>query len=826
MFTSKRLGPEPASPGRAWSRFRRAMPKAPGLVLIAILAASLLPQARAQTTDRSVRERVAIEEIVVTAQRREQNLHDVPVSLTVFTGEELDKNNIQSATDYLALTPNVSFTEDGQSGSRGLGLSIRGVNNLVSGENAFVNSVGVYLDGFSVASVPNQIANPFLADMERVEILRGPQGTYFGRNSLGGALNLTTRGPEEGFAGALKLGAENYRRTGETYNLTGMLNLPVADSFRARGVVFYEQNSGAVRNVSDSGAADSGHDWLMLRAKGTWTPSDRTTVEFTLMHSDEDQGHDETVPSGVLDLDTVDTFRISDAIDPGTGFWPQNRDRLSHDLDEYNRLESTLFVVNATHRLSDAWTFKAIGGIIDAQQRRFFDQDLIGGVDALSRTNRYDGKSYSAELRLEHGGERLDWVTGLLHARDRQRQNNYVAVSREPTASINGVTFLPPFPTGLGLFLNDKSFDVDSTALFTDFTFHVADTVDVLLGGRYTHDEIGNAIGAFAIAPGPGAPDPAVDPVGFYASFVNVERPRAAASESFDDFSPRVGLRYQAAENLSFYGTVSKGYKAGGHSVGNNTNVAGEPAITVPYGEETLWNYEVGLKTELLDNRLRVNASVFRLDWSDLQLEAFRFLTPGDLSSIFEQTINVEDAKAQGLEFEFLALLTERLTVGGSLGLLDSEITSASTAQITGGFEVDLQGRPLPKAPELTWNAFGEYRWPAAGRGEAWLRVDFIHRDGQYSDVEGLTVLQTTGPSPNSGLVRNLPYGEFPFRSPDYDLVNLRAGYDTERFSIGAFVENLTDEEYYTGTQENFGASGIRLKPHQRVIGAFAELRF
>ena len=135
--------------------------------------------------------RSVLEEVVVTAQRREQNLQDVPVSVTVFTGPFIDQANIRSPTDYLNLTPNVSFTEDGQSGARGLGIGIRGVNNLVTGENAVINSIGIYLDEFSVASVPNGVANPFLPDMERIEVLRGPQGTFFGRNAVGGALNLT-----------------------------------------------------------------------------------------------------------------------------------------------------------------------------------------------------------------------------------------------------------------------------------------------------------------------------------------------------------------------------------------------------------------------------------------------------------------------------------------------------------------------------------------------------------------------------------------------------------------------------------------------------------
>ena len=134
---------------------------------------------------------LALEEVVVTAQRREQSIQDVPISVTAFTGADLQQRNITNAVDYLKITPGVSFTEDGQTGSRGMGIAVRGVNSLVTGENAFVNSIGIYHDDFSVASVPNNVANPNLADMDRVEVLRGPQGTFFGRNAVGGACNVT-----------------------------------------------------------------------------------------------------------------------------------------------------------------------------------------------------------------------------------------------------------------------------------------------------------------------------------------------------------------------------------------------------------------------------------------------------------------------------------------------------------------------------------------------------------------------------------------------------------------------------------------------------------
>ncbi|MGI9287928.1 MAG: hypothetical protein ACR2P1_21260, partial [Pseudomonadales bacterium] len=163
--------------------------------------------------------------------------------------------------------------------------------------------------------------------------------------------------------------------------------------------------------------------------------------------------------------------------------------------------------------------------------------------------------------------------------------------------------------------------------------------------------------------------------------------------------------------------------------------------------------------------------------------------------------------------------------LAGGIGILDSEITSADPTILTGGYVVDLEGLDLPKAPELTASLSGEYRWPI-GNNELWVRLEYIHRDGQFSDIEGLTYKQTRGPSPNQGLSPPAIDGGFPYQSPDYDLVNLRVGFDMDQFEFNLYVENLTDEEYYTGTQENFGASGIRLKPHPLIIGASASFVF
>ena len=231
-----------------------------------------------------------------------------------------------------------------------------------------------------------------------------------------------------------------------------------------------------------------------------------------------------------------------------------------------------------------------------------------------------------------------------------------------------------------------------------------------------------------------------------------------------------------------------------------------------------MWNYELGFKSELMDNRLRLNVSIFDLQWSDMQFESFRFLTPGDLSSNFEQTINIGDAEATGGEIELMWAITDNFSLTGNLGYLDSEITSDTDAELTGGYLVHLQGLDLPKAPKYTLSLIPQYDWQV-GDGDAWVRLEYLARGSQYSDIEALTNLQTTGPAPNSGTIPARPYGEFPYKVPSFEVFNLRAGFSTGAWAFNAYVENLLEEHYYTGTQENFGVSGIRLRPHPRIFG-------
>ena len=765
---------------------------------------------------------VALEEIVVTSQRREQNLQDVPVSITAFTGSELKQANITQASQYIALTPNVSYTDGFSVGSRGFGIGIRGINNMVTDENTFVNSVGVYLDEFSVAAVPTGVVNPQLQDIQRIEILRGPQGTFFGRNALGGALNLTTEKPHEEFEGYVRAGARSFDGNGEQFDLEGMLNGGLSDSFFVRGLAYYEDSDGRVENVNPGGA-DSDHEHLMLRGALRWEASDAVMVDLMVMYTDEEQGSDETVPSGVWDIDTVDSFGLNNGTNftspidsDAVGFWPTNNSQMSRDNLEFNNNESTIAVGTLTWDIGDI-ELKWITGVIDTENERFFDNDLVGNADLLTRNNQQEGTSWSTELRMNMQRDGFGLIAGVLYADDSLERQNNVAGATAPATELgpfgplpgSGIALLPPFLAGVTLAGTRKTFDLESIAVFADLTFHLTDRLNLLLGGRYTDDEVTNGL---------------FNPI--------TGDPGGSNKESFSDFSPRLVLQYQATDNVGVYGSISKGYKAGGTALFNNFAVAGNPLVATPFKEEELWTYEAGIKSEFWDNRMRLNAAVFYNDWSDLQLESFRFLVPGDLGTNIEEVLSVDDAESSGFEIELQALLTERFTLSAGLGYTDSEVTCACNFTIKGGFDVALQGLTLPRAPEVTANAVGEYRWPLRAN-ELWLRAEVIYRDEQTTDVEGMTWQQTQGqPLPNgitsgAGTVMPVNTTGYPNVAPDYTVVNLRGGFllgDSWEFVL--YVENAFDEDYYTGTQEDFGLGGFRLRPNPLTYGGWVTLRF
>jgi iron complex outermembrane recepter protein len=738
----------------------------------------------------------ALEEIVVTAQRREQSLQDVPISVSVFSSDKLEQLNINEGSDFLRLTPNVSFTEDGEVGSRGLSISIRGVSNLSTGETATTNSFGYYIDDLNVAASANFVVNPQLLDVERIEVLRGPQGTHFGRNTSGGAINVTTKKPDSNFYAEISGFGERF----DAFGGSAIINLPVTDKLMLRSVLSYEEGDGTVRNITPGGTPQSDFDYLHMRHSVRALISDNLTLDFSYTYTDENQGLDENVPSGVLDIDTR-SFPFIAAVcnnaqnaaktcanDSGTGFFPDNRKLTSKDADESN--DNRFDIVNL--RLNwegERYQLKSITGYMDSKSSREADLD---GTDRsmLVRLQERNAETFSQEIQIHsRGWEDVDWVVGGIYAKD-----EFTRLSNVTTGTLG----FGPFPPGNIINLFTNTFENESWAVFGDLTWSLSEKFSLTGGIRYSEDTIDVGIkDRITGIPGAGGTAPL---------------PGESVDASFSDVSFRVAANYYLNDDTSVYATISSGYKAGGTQL--NQALGTVVASNQPFDEESVLNYEIGIKATLLDKRLRFSASAFYLDWDDLQIESFALTTDATGAILFTTlTQNAASAQNWGIEAEVEALLTDELRIGGGVGYLDSEFKNFTNASVGTGSLVDLSGQRLPKTPEWTLNLFGEYRRPILNSMEGWIYLDFSHAASSRSDLESVA-------APLLGL------SDFPYNVPSYEVVNLRVGIEDERWSVTGYIENLFDKNYYTGTRENFGFSGIRIRPHRQVFGAKFTYKF
>ncbi len=722
---------------------------------------------------------LVLEEVTVTAQRREESLQDVPISISAFSNADLVRADIGTAAEYLVKTPNVGFSEDGEGGSRSINISIRGVSNITLDGIATANSIGYYIDELSVGAVAQGTINPQLQDMERIEVLRGPQGTYYGRNAVGGAINITTEKPneEQYFEGTLSAGSFG------TYGAEAIFNVPVSDTFMMRGVFAYEESDTAIKNVNPLGN-DPFYEYLTGRLAFRVLASDDVTIDFSVTRTEEDEGGDIAIPSGVLDLDTQSIFGLGafDAIDSGQGFYPDNDNRIDRDTIERNDKSFTILNGRVTWDLP-GMTFKSITGYIDSSFDRESDLDGIPftfGPLPLRRMNDYSGTSWSQEFRLMSAGDGPNWTIGAIYIDDDLDRINQIQIMPDDAPSGTPVGFINS---------NDGNFRFKSSALFGEYSWPISDATDLTLGGRWSRDKVTNTFIDFNKGP---------DAV--------------RGSKTFTDFSPRLVLRHMT-DNTTYYGSVSKGYKAGGVDIQGRTEL-----VVLPFESEDLWSYEVGFKTQLGSGRTNLSGAIFYNDWTDFQVQTTRLADPNDISSGVSATQNAEEASSKGAELELTTLLAEGLLWGVNVGYIDAKFDKYPDAVLRGqtnGMDnvINVSGKPLPRTPEWTFNTYLQHDFDLGG-WDSFVRGEFLYVDDQFSDIEaiGSLVGETVFGAPF-----NLP--EFPYHIDSYSLVNLFAGMESDRFRVLAYVKNALDEQYYNGTADNFGAAGIRLRPHFRELG-------
>jgi len=812
-----------------------------------------------------------LEEIVVTATRREEALHDVPVSITAFSSEQIVQQNLNEAKDYLKLTPNVNFTEDGEAGQRSTGIAIRGVSdfaNTFTGVGGLSNSFGIYLDEFNIANNATKTANPQLADLERLEVLRGPQGTYFGRNATGGALNLTTKLPS----------SEEYYEVGfgfsrwNTWNVSGIANVPVSDNFFVRGVVTFEESDGFLINMAPTGRGND-YEHLNARVAARWEVNDQWTADLSVMRTVENDGTDSNVNAGVMDFDTpnstpsilqLDPYNDPDVfglfadvfpVDSGGGFFPANDRVIAKDLWELNENEATIVNLRLNYQ-GDNWSLRSITGVLDSESHRQFDQDLTQ-YSLYETYGGRTGETFSQEFRFTYESDRWDLTAGALYADDNADTYGISPIGRlgfffifDPANDLlpDG-TLVPGIPGGC--FCLDpgdiiagpeqSTFDAESFAVFAEANFDITDTLRLTLGVRYTEDDIEASFTDLVGVPFHQQP---LDELRAFQQLAPND-PRVsefdAGKGSFDAVTPRVVLTWSPNDQLNTYASASNGYKPGGITFQDT----GSGNVGVSFDEESMWNYEIGAKWRGFNNRLQVNAAAFFMDWEDLQIPSVEVAIINNMVVNNFRIINAS-AETTGLELEVQGLVTDNLLVGGNVGLLNAEFTSFNATSgdpgtppenlpfVINNMGFKLDGVTTPRSPETTINLFAHYNFEVGGM-DAWARLDWSYRDEITSDIEAtvsqLPILDNAatqalgldteynGDGLGNGVPFPWPRGAFPMLVPSYDVLDLRAGISGERWAITAYVENLTDENYYTGTQENFGIGGFRIRPHFRIYG-------
>lgn len=698
-------------------------------------------------------------DIIVTAQRREQSVTDVPVSITVFNEKALVRQNIQGISDYFAKTPNVSFISTGARDRKE--ISIRGVTNQLAVDSIpGAGTFGFYIDEFNVAT---GTVNPQIVDIARIEVLRGPQGTYFGRNAIGGAINITTNQPVNKFELSAGINYSSFN----TIDLHGIVNVPIIDDKVALRIVGrYAHSDGNIRNINPIGGGNDS-DYQYGKAILRLTPVERLTVDLTGTYTKEVVGMREGVPTGVVGL-TAKAVVFPGVVNPvgdpdGVGFFPKNTNRVNFNRPQTIGTEFYNLVGRVKYD-GDNVTFTSITGYISSKQT------LLGDIDGSSKDYFYETKpidrnSFSQEIRLQsaNADDRLFWTIGGLIARDRG------FIDQKTFAGSDN-----PFglPNGFQVTSSTSEGESKSWAIFGEATFKATEQLSLTLGGRFTHEEV---------------------TVAQYNTSSGVVNNYVSGTTDFSNFSPRFTVAYQLADRSNIYGTISRGFKAGGLQI--NPNLA-DPS----YKPETLTNYEIGFKTQAFDQRLFFNIAAFYMKWNDLQTEFAQAKTTGNVITFFSGIENAASASSLGVEIDATGKITDNLTLSGGIGFLDAKFTDYDNAFINGKV-YDLTDFRMPNSPKWTLNASGEYTFEPVAGFDSYVRAEWLSRSSIYSDKTALI------------------FNSFPYKVPAFNQTNLRIGFVKDGFDVQGYVENLFNNVYYTNAYEKAFAGGLHVQPSVRRFG-------
>ena len=731
-----------------------------GVVLFGCLVAGVFSQIGAAELE--------IEEIIVKAERREANLQDVPVAISSFSSDILAAKQVETIGDLQSLVPNLSIHVGDANNAVAY---IRGIGQIDS-IAFFEPGVGIYLDDVYLGRAQGAFLD--VIDVERIEVLRGPQGSLYGRNTIGGAIKYVSAASTDELSGSISATVGNYDRLDLKASLSG----PISETIGGRITVAKLKHEGYSDNSFD-GKEDGDRDVIFVRGLLDVQLNDDITAQFSMDYSQASPKRSRTpakeTPISILIVDPF-TFGFSQQD------FPADIDPFKVNVD-FNSTESTETIgynLNVTWQLSDELAIKSISSYRELEYGTEIDLDGTP-LNAFGIFYFNDQDQFSQELQLSYQSDRLSLVSGLYYY-------------EEKGDTFDGGVFSNFLIAAAG----EATFETRSAAVFGQIDYAFSDKLTAILGFRYTDEEkdysrvvedfnltalagIQFDAGTGAISYlNPGLLNPSSANLGLGGP-VGVARPAANPDTAkFDNFSPKFGLKYRLNDETNVYASVSTGFKSGGF---NGRLADGQ---LDPYKEETLVSYEMGLKTHLLDKRIRVNGAVFYNKYDDLQVSSFEALADG--SGLLPVFSNAGEAVMKGAEIEILALVTEHLSVNFNLGFLDSEYKEFLAGVGSDGISVvDVSDqRSLVNAPR--WDGFLglTYDTELSGFGSLSFTADAGYRSKTYLEVNSTENLAQGGYTVfNAGIV---------FHSLDEHWRVMLAGknlgnkeYRTHAFDLSAF---------------------------------------
>lgn len=719
-----------------------------GTLLMAQADTSNAVTTSAEPTDKTDSSKASLEEVIVTAQKRQESLQDVPFALSALTTADLERIGANGAAEYLAQVPGVHYNAQGRGRSP---IIIRGVSTEGSNFSNLQNSIETFVDDLPTLNRWGALTQTDLDtfDVERIEVLRGPQGTLYGSGALGGAIRVITNKPDSSqFDARLQLDGSFTEDGDPSRAINAMINAPLGDIVALRVVGYLREDGGWIDNVRrgeknvNGGKTTGGR--LMFGVK----PTEDLNLRLTLMREDNeaDDGERTFVPGtgrpyewdGALPAALDVGLSIANAV-------------VEYDLGSASLISSTTYSDRNSYAV-----FDAARALVASLDFNFPTVPHISDPRDAIEWIKHDTTTFAQELRMSSSDEGpFLWTLGAFYMNQKVDMRQFWDFGIQTAGG------------PISLLDSRVHIDTKEAALFGEATYRFNEKFSVTAGARW-----------------------------FDSSF---EVSRLADSSFFGgaglvptttdsrEVNPKISASFHPVPNVHLYATASQGYRIGQ----TNFNAGTDPNIPVGYKPDSLWNYELGVKSELLDHRLKVNLAAFFIDWSDIQLTRFITMTNGFDTNI---TDNAGDAEIKGIEGEIVARASDHWELGTSFAYLDAEIVSVLPGVPD---YVTKPGATLPGSPDFSMSNYVQFSSDFGGDRSDYVRFGHRYVGELYSNAN------------------NQPF----YKVDPYSVLDLRAGMQFSKYEIALYAENLTNRDSVTSADANAEVTPYKFRMRPRTLG-------